>query len=46
MTYTQRDTRTDGAHPTLTKGVPSPLVIEDTFHHMDRIFAETSDHNP
>ena len=46
LAYTQRGASIDGAHSTLTKGVPSALVIEDAFHHLDHLFAETSHDHP
>ena len=45
LTYTQRDTIIDVAHLTLTKGVPSALVIEDACYHMEHIFAEISNYH-
>ena len=45
LTYTQRGTSIDGEHLTLTKGVPSALVIEDACYHIEHIFAETSNYH-
>ena len=46
FTYPHRDASIDGAQLTLTKGVPSALIVEDALYHMYRTFAETSDYHP
>ena len=45
LTYTQRGTSIHGAHPTLTKGVLSALIIDGVFWRMDHIFADTPDYH-
>ena len=45
LPYTQRDASIDAAHLTLTKGVLSALVVDDTFLPMDHRLAETSDYH-